>query len=118
MDHNETEEFEDFSLEDILNEFHTEKPPVKPASSDTGSIPTADAAPHVAVNLADKFCATLEVVHLYQTRRVQRWLPTAAWTGSIDTFTAFSPFSSLLFVEMQQFFQSVKNLFKNFWFLV
>lgn len=53
MDHNETEEFEDFSLEDILNEFHTEKPPVKPASSDTGSIPTADAAPHVAVNLED-----------------------------------------------------------------
>jgi len=32
----------------------------------------------VAVNLADKLCATLEVVHIYQTRRVQRWLPAPA----------------------------------------
>ena len=32
----------------------------------------------LAVNLADKFCATLEVVHLYQTRRLQRWLPLPA----------------------------------------
>ena len=29
----------------------------------------------LAVNIADKVCATLEVVHLYQTRRIQRWLP-------------------------------------------
>ena len=29
----------------------------------------------VVVNLADKLCATLEVIHLYRTRRVQRWLP-------------------------------------------
>lgn len=27
------------------------------------------------VNLADNICATLEVVHLYRTRRLQRWLP-------------------------------------------
>lgn len=32
----------------------------------------------LVVNLADKICATMEVVHLYQTRRVQRWLPTSA----------------------------------------
>ena len=29
----------------------------------------------VVVNLADKICATLEVIHLYRTRRIQRWLP-------------------------------------------
>lgn len=32
----------------------------------------------LVVNVADKVCATLEVVHLYQTRRVQRWLPLSA----------------------------------------
>ena len=32
----------------------------------------------LAVSLADKFCATLEVVHLYQARFIQRWLPQAA----------------------------------------
>lgn len=32
----------------------------------------------LVVNLADKICATMEVVHLYQTRRVQRWLPMSA----------------------------------------
>lgn len=32
----------------------------------------------VAVNLADKFCATLEVVHLHRMRRIQRWLPAPA----------------------------------------
>lgn len=32
----------------------------------------------LVVNMADKICATLEVVHLYQTRRVQRWLPLSA----------------------------------------
>ena len=32
----------------------------------------------LVVNIADKVCATLEVVHLYQTRRVQRWLPLPA----------------------------------------
>ena len=32
----------------------------------------------LVVNLADKICATLEVARLYQTRRVQRWLPVAA----------------------------------------
>ena len=30
------------------------------------------------VNLADKLCATIEVVHLYRTRRIQSWLPQAA----------------------------------------
>ena len=29
----------------------------------------------VAVNLADKLCATLEFIRIYRTRRVQRWLP-------------------------------------------
>ena len=29
----------------------------------------------LVVNLADKVCATMEVIHLYQTRRLQRWLP-------------------------------------------
>ena len=29
----------------------------------------------LVVNMADKFCATVEVIHLYQTRRLQRWLP-------------------------------------------
>ena len=29
----------------------------------------------VAVNLADKFCATLEVARLHRVRRIQRWLP-------------------------------------------
>lgn len=53
MDHKENEEFEDFSLEDILNEFHTEPSPEKPVSSNTGTIPTADTTPHVAVNLED-----------------------------------------------------------------
>ncbi len=33
----------------------------------------------LAVNIADKVCATLEVVHLYQTRRIQRWLPLPSW---------------------------------------
>jgi len=51
MDENEREEFEGFTLEDILNEFHTE--PEAPVSSDTGSIPSADTHPHVAVNLED-----------------------------------------------------------------
>ena len=32
----------------------------------------------LVVNIADKVCATLEVIHLYQTRRVQRWLPVRA----------------------------------------
>ena len=32
----------------------------------------------LVVNMADKICATLEVVHLYQTRRLQRWLPLSA----------------------------------------
>lgn len=32
----------------------------------------------LVVNLADKICATIEVVHLYKTRRIQRWLPAAA----------------------------------------
>ena len=32
----------------------------------------------LVVNMADKICATLEVVHLYQTRRLQRWLPLPA----------------------------------------
>ena len=32
----------------------------------------------LVVNMADKFCAMLEVAHLYQTRRLQRWLPVAA----------------------------------------
>lgn len=30
------------------------------------------------VNLADKVCATIEVIRLYRTRRVQRWLPQPA----------------------------------------
>lgn len=30
------------------------------------------------VNLADKICATLEVVHLYRIRPIQRWLPQPA----------------------------------------
>lgn len=53
MDENEREEFEGFSLEDIINEFHTEpeKKPEEPASSNT--IPSADTHPHVAVNLED-----------------------------------------------------------------
>ena len=29
----------------------------------------------IAVNLADKLCAILEVACIYRTRRVQRWLP-------------------------------------------
>ena len=32
----------------------------------------------LVVNMADKICATLEVIHIYQTRRVQHWLPQAA----------------------------------------
>ena len=32
----------------------------------------------LVVNIADKVCATMEVIHLYQTRRVQRWLPSTA----------------------------------------
>ena len=32
----------------------------------------------VAVNLADKLCATLEVAHLHRMRRIQRWLPAPA----------------------------------------
>ncbi len=32
----------------------------------------------IVVNLADKICATLEVVHIYQTRRVQQWLPVSS----------------------------------------
>lgn len=32
----------------------------------------------VAVNLADKLCAVLEVAHLYHTGRLQRWLPRPA----------------------------------------
>ena len=31
----------------------------------------------LAVNIADKICATIEVVHLYRVRRIQRWLPSA-----------------------------------------
>ena len=27
------------------------------------------------VNLADKLCATLELIQLYRTRPIQRWLP-------------------------------------------
>ena len=30
------------------------------------------------VNIADKVCATIEVIHLYRTRRIQRWLPRTA----------------------------------------
>ena len=29
----------------------------------------------VVVNLADKLCATLELIQLYRTRPIQRWLP-------------------------------------------
>ena len=29
----------------------------------------------LVVNMADKICATIEVIHLYQTQRLQRWLP-------------------------------------------
>ena len=32
----------------------------------------------LVVNMADKICATLEVVHIYQTRRVQQWLPVSS----------------------------------------
>ena len=32
----------------------------------------------VAVNMADKLCAVLEVVRLYQTRPIQRWLPSSS----------------------------------------
>lgn len=32
----------------------------------------------LVVNMADKICATLEVIHIYQTRRIQHWLPQAA----------------------------------------
>ena len=30
------------------------------------------------VNMADKICATLEVIHVYQTRRLQQWLPSVS----------------------------------------
>lgn len=57
MDHNEHEELEEFSLEDILNEFHGE-PAETPEAPETSaapsfSIPSADEAPHIAVNLED-----------------------------------------------------------------
>ena len=32
----------------------------------------------LVVNLADNFCAALEMLHLYQTRPLQRWLPRPA----------------------------------------
>lgn len=63
MDHNENEELEEFSLEDILNEFHVEReeaprhpdPQPKPSAEESGgaSLPTAEQQPHVAVNLED-----------------------------------------------------------------
>ncbi len=32
----------------------------------------------LVVSMADKICATLEVIHVYQTRPIQRWLPRPA----------------------------------------
>lgn len=32
----------------------------------------------LVVNLADKVCALLEVIHIYRTRPIQRWLPRPA----------------------------------------
>lgn len=57
MDHNENEELEEFSLEDILSEFH-EGPDEAPKTPEAAparafSIPAADEEPHVAVNLED-----------------------------------------------------------------
>lgn len=57
MDHNENEELEEFSLEDILSEFSAEpesaaKEP-DPQAGKTGSIPSGDAVSHVAVDLED-----------------------------------------------------------------
>lgn len=56
MDLNENEAIEDFSLEDILNEFHEEPQhtppkPVSPPSMNTGSLPTPDEGFHIAVDL-------------------------------------------------------------------
>lgn len=67
MDHNENEELEEFSLEDILNEFHVDReegspqpePPADPQPEPTeeehgcASLPTPEEQPHVAVNLED-----------------------------------------------------------------
>lgn len=64
MDHNETEELEEFSLEDILSEFHVDpdepedepqSAPNQPEAPTGGSsvLPTDDDRPHVAVNLED-----------------------------------------------------------------
>ncbi len=61
MDHNENEELEEFSLEDILNEFHVEpkdppasqQPDPQPETAKSASLPSAGEGPHIAADLED-----------------------------------------------------------------
>lgn len=53
MDHNENEELEEFSLEDILSEFHVDQEAVPAQERDGATLPSGEEKPHVAADLED-----------------------------------------------------------------
>ena len=53
MDHNENEELEEFSLEDILSEFHVDQEAAPVQESGSASLPSGEEKPHVAADLED-----------------------------------------------------------------